>query len=284
MHQNFLDMKKKDAYYFTHDSNARNDEKTLSLRMKHGWEGYGLYWAIVEKLRESSEYMCVRDYNLIAYDLRVDSAKVKSIIEDFRLFTFTEDSECFYSESLCERMEKLDNKREKASNAGKASAEKRNNINGRSTDVQRTFNGRSTIKLNESKENESKENESKVKESKEEQSKEENTPRSPYYSKFDFQFLEEWAKDAFRKWLNYKFELKEPYKTQQAIEQVYKKLEQLSGRDPSIAMKVVDNVIEKEAHSLFELPTQKPTTNPNKVKAMSQKETDLQWEQSRKQA
>ena len=111
--------------------------------------------------------------------------------------------------------------------------------------------------------------------------KQDNTTCSPYYSKFDFHFLEEWAKDAFSKWLNYKFELKEPYKTQQAIEQVYKKLEQLSGRDPSTAIKVVNNVIEKEAHSLFELPTQKLATYPNQVKAMSQKESDEKWRQSR---
>ena len=111
--------------------------------------------------------------------------------------------------------------------------------------------------------------------------KQDNTTCSPYYSKFDFHFLEEWAKDAFGKWLNYKFELKEPYKTQQAIEQVYKKLEQLSGRDPSTAIKVVNNVIEKEAHSLFELPTQKLAAYPNQVKAMSQKESDEKWRQSR---
>jgi len=35
---------KKEAYYFSHDSNARQDEKIIKLRMKLGWEGYGLYW------------------------------------------------------------------------------------------------------------------------------------------------------------------------------------------------------------------------------------------------
>lgn len=102
-------MSNKESYYFSHDSNARQDEKLIALRMKHGWEGYGLYWALIEKLRESSEYMSVCDYNIIAYDLRTDAAKIKSIIEDFRLFSFTEKQKvgkCFYSESLKNRMGK----------------------------------------------------------------------------------------------------------------------------------------------------------------------------------
>lgn len=98
-------MSSKDSYYFSHDSNAKNDEKIVRLRMKHGWEGYGLYWAIIERLRESSNYMSVCDFNLIAYDLRTDSAKIKSIVEDFGLFAFTDESECFYSKSLTKRME-----------------------------------------------------------------------------------------------------------------------------------------------------------------------------------
>lgn len=94
---------RKQAYYFSHDSNARQDDKIIALRMKHGWEGYGLYWALIEKLRDSTNYMCVKDYNIIAFDLRVDASKIKSIIEDFELFKF-EDKK-FFSPSLISRME-----------------------------------------------------------------------------------------------------------------------------------------------------------------------------------
>lgn len=112
---------KKEAYYFSHDSNARQDEKILALRMKHGWEGYGIYWALIEKLRDESDFACVKDYNVIAFDLRTDAAKIKSIVEDFRLFQFTENGKRFYSESLMKRM---DAKKEKSGKAKKA-AEKR---------------------------------------------------------------------------------------------------------------------------------------------------------------
>lgn len=93
-------MAKKDTYYFSHDCNARRDEKIIALRIKYKWEGYGLFWGIIEHLRESENYECVRDYNIIAYDLRVGAELIKSIVEDFGLFSFTEDGKRFYSERL----------------------------------------------------------------------------------------------------------------------------------------------------------------------------------------
>lgn len=97
--------------YFPHDSNARNDERLVNVRMKHGPAGYGVYFMLVERLREDPEYMSVVDYNLIAFDLRIDASLAKSIIRDFGLFAFTVDperGECFYSESLRQRMARKD--------------------------------------------------------------------------------------------------------------------------------------------------------------------------------
>lgn len=97
--------------YFPHDSNARNDERLVKVRMQHGPAGYGVYFMLVERLREDQEYMSVVDYNLIAYDLRIDASLAKSIIRDFGLFAFTVDperGECFYSESLRQRMARKD--------------------------------------------------------------------------------------------------------------------------------------------------------------------------------
>ncbi|MDR1089678.1 MAG: DUF4373 domain-containing protein [Prevotella sp.] len=128
------------GYFFSHDFNARNDEKLISIRLKHGMEGYGVYFAILERLGESSQYIHVIDYNIISYDLRVSNSLVKSIIEDFGLFEFTEDGKHFYSVRFSERMKPLDNMREQRSQAGKKSAEKRKNnrvFNDRSTTVQR---------------------------------------------------------------------------------------------------------------------------------------------------
>lgn len=112
----------KEAYYFSHDCNARNDEKILAVRMRHGAEGYGIYFMIIERLRESSNYMSVKDYNIIAFDLRVEAKKVKEIVEDFGLFEFSEDQKYFYSPSLNNRMKQSDERRKKLSEAGKKGA------------------------------------------------------------------------------------------------------------------------------------------------------------------
>ena len=109
----------KDAYYFSHDSNARQDEKTLKLRMKFGWEGYGLYWAIIEKLRDASNYELKLDFNLLAFDLRTDNEKIKSIVTGFGLFSIDQESKVFFSKSLKDRMLIRESKSKKASESAK---------------------------------------------------------------------------------------------------------------------------------------------------------------------
>lgn len=109
----------KSTNYFSHDSNARNDEKMVRLRMKQGAAGYGVYFMILERLREEADYMSAKDYNMIAFDLRVDAAIVKSVVEDFGLFTFTDDGKCFYSESFTRRMDIKDTLRRQRSEGGK---------------------------------------------------------------------------------------------------------------------------------------------------------------------
>jgi uncharacterized phage protein (TIGR02220 family) len=114
--------------YFSHDSNARNDEKIARLRMKHGSAGYGVYFMILERLREAKDYMSIKDYNLIAFDLRDDSQLIKSVVEDFGLFAFVTDKdrgECFYSKSFNDRMVLKDEKSKKRAEAGKRGAAKR---------------------------------------------------------------------------------------------------------------------------------------------------------------
>ena len=105
--------------YFPHDSNARNDSKLLALRIRHKAAGYGVYFMILERLREETNYMSVKDYNLIAFDLREDASLIKSVVEDFGLFAFTPDGECFYSEGFSRRMEIKDKETRRRSEAGK---------------------------------------------------------------------------------------------------------------------------------------------------------------------
>lgn len=111
----------KEAYYFRHDCNARNDQKIIALRIRHKMEGYGIYWSIIEMLRESASYMCTTDYNIVAFGLHVGADKIKSIVEDFGLFEFTQDGKYFYSKRLLNDMQV----REETSNAMRDLANKR---------------------------------------------------------------------------------------------------------------------------------------------------------------
>ena len=165
-----VDMKK--TNYFSHDSNARNDDKILAVRMKFGAEGYGIYFMMLERLREDSKYMSIRDYNMIAFDFRTSVDKIKSIVEDFGLFIFTEDGNYFYSENFNERMSIKDEKTEKRSIAGRKGmasryAKKQQNDNNVITKLDNLDNNVIT--------DEEKNLTSKVKERKEKKRKENNT-------------------------------------------------------------------------------------------------------------
>lgn len=106
--------------YFTHDSNARNSDKLIPLRAKMGAEGYGIYFMLLERLREEPDYTSVKDYNMLAFDLRVDAAKVKAVVENFGLFAFTDDGKCFYSEGFSRRMQIKDAKSDTARESARA--------------------------------------------------------------------------------------------------------------------------------------------------------------------
>lgn len=106
---------KKDAYYFSHDSNAKDDPKILQLRMEMGWEGYGLFWALIELLRNESNHKMQKHYKSIAFALHTQEDSIKKLINDFDLFQL--DDQYFWSESLLKRMEIKESHSEKMRNA-----------------------------------------------------------------------------------------------------------------------------------------------------------------------
>ena len=111
----------KDAYYFSHDSNARNDQRLMKLRMKYGPEGYGIYFMIIEILRDTENYtLNINDVESICFDIRSENDKVLDVLKNYNLFQFEDDF--FYSKSLSRRMEKLDKIKEKRRESGKLSA------------------------------------------------------------------------------------------------------------------------------------------------------------------
>lgn len=136
-----INVSKKDAFYFPHDSNAKDDPKCMHLIESLGLEGYGIYWVLVESLRDQPNYRYpLKMLPAISRKYNSTLDKVTAVVSNYGLFDF-DDEDFFYSNSLIERMLPLENKRVQARLAGIASAEKRKQL---STVVQHAFNGRST--------------------------------------------------------------------------------------------------------------------------------------------
>ena len=104
--------------YFSHKSNTHNNPKILELRIRHGMSGYGVYFYLLEKLVEGNN--CSLDYQSLAYEIHVEVELLKSVIEDFGLFTISEDGKSFSSIELNEQYEQKDSIRKKRAEAGRA--------------------------------------------------------------------------------------------------------------------------------------------------------------------
>ena len=98
--------------YFNHDSNARNDIRIIKLRAKLGYEGYGIFWSLLEILFTEENKLCIDDYDSLAFGLQCDPSILKQVIEDFDLFVIEDN--CFYSKRLNNHIEEINNKSKKA--------------------------------------------------------------------------------------------------------------------------------------------------------------------------
>lgn len=150
----------KDAFYFPHDSNAKDDIKCVELIGDLGLEGYGVYWVLIETLREQPDYTYpIKLLPALARRFGSEPGMFQKVVRDYELFV-VEDEKIFFSVSLKRRMQLYEHKKEQAREAGKKSAEKR----AKSTSVQQTDNDRSTTdepkKVNNSRVNNIKSNES----------------------------------------------------------------------------------------------------------------------------
>ena len=160
--------------YFSHDSNARNSDKLMKVRMGLGAEGYGIFFMLIERLREGEGYKSTIDYDTLAFDLRVEPEKVKQVVENYDLFKFTEDGKYFYSDSFNERMEMMDKRAQQRISKAKKAAEARWNKQSEDTsnaqalpkqcssNAQALLNHANKIKLNKTKLNKIKLNKTKL--------------------------------------------------------------------------------------------------------------------------
>ena len=86
----------KDAYYFPHFSNARQDRKLKRAMKQLGIEAYAIYFMLLEVLRDQSELIYpMEDIDLLADEFGTSEQKVRTVICNYGLFEVDEDDYFF---------------------------------------------------------------------------------------------------------------------------------------------------------------------------------------------
>lgn len=231
------------AEYFSHDYDAREDEKIQELLFALKMEGYGIYWSIIEMLYKNDGYLQL-NYERIAYALHTHEDIIKSVINDFDLFKLNGDN--FTSASVLHRIKLRKGKSATARKAAKIrwGKEKANDANAMQTQSESNAKKKSKVK------------EKKVKETK------------VNYPWIENEFIEVWEF-----WKKYK---KEQHKfTYQPIGEqgAINDLCELSGGDLPIAMLIVKQSIQKGWKGFFELKGELG----NKLKNQSQHQENIEY-------
>lgn len=241
----------KETFFFSHDYNARTDTKIKKLLARHGMQGYGIFWAIVEDLYNNANALQM-DIECIAYDLRSDENVVRSVLFDFELFVISETE--ISSKSVESRLNRRNEKSIKASESARARWDKVNN----NANALRTHSGGNAIEEN------------KVKESKEEKKKK-STPKKAFDPiSCDLSFFSPGFSDYWSDWCEYRKEKKNPLGEKGAKIQ----LEDLKIHGESVAKQMIRNAIKNGWSGLFPLkdhelsqlktetpPVRRPTLN-----------------------
>ena len=139
--------------YFSHDYDAREDEKIQELLFELEMEGYGIYWSIIEMLYKNDGYMQI-NCERIAYALHTDEDKIKRIINDFDLFKVN--GNAFTSASVLHRLKLRKGKTITAKKAAKVRWDKARAKYADAMQTQSNSNAKKESKVKER--NESKEN------------------------------------------------------------------------------------------------------------------------------
>ena len=230
--------------YFSHDLKARNDRKMVRLMMSHGMAGIGVYWCMVEMLYEEQGRLSKSDCERIAFELRVDSSLVESIITDFDLFEYDDFS--FWSASVERRIEA----QIQVSNGAKKAAHTRwekfksQSVSGNNADAMRSHTNRNANKGKESKEKESKENNKETRELLPAR-----IEKKQLFEVGEYGFFE----PIVDSWVSYKKSNGQSYKTKKTLDVFVKRLIELSNGDYGTAEAIVNQSIGNNWAGIFEL-------------------------------
>jgi len=153
----------KDAFYFPHFSNARHDRKIKRLIKDLGIEGYGIYFMLLEILRDQQDLKYpFGDHDLLADEFGTSAAKIEAVILRYELFNVDSEND-FFSPKFLAYLQPYFDRKTQAKLAGIESGKRRKHMaiehqtNGRSTAVEHQTNKERKGKESKSKEIQEKE-------------------------------------------------------------------------------------------------------------------------------
>jgi len=115
------------TYYFSHDGNARSDAKIAGLLAECGWEGYGIYWMLIECMFEDSDTQIkYKHIHALSFTERVNEELLRRVIAiGIEQELFVSDGDSFWSNGLRDRKDYFVTSRNQKSAAGKKGMENR---------------------------------------------------------------------------------------------------------------------------------------------------------------
>ena len=114
--------REKNTYYFSHDANAHEDPRIISLMVKFGAEGYGWWWILVEVMMQQGYELDMNDPTMKPMLFRLCFAKDEEKFDEFleyclELKLLKDDDGKLISPSLLKRVERLEEIRGKRRDA-----------------------------------------------------------------------------------------------------------------------------------------------------------------------
>lgn len=111
--------------YIPHPSNISKSSMLTSLLIEEGHAAYGIYWMVLELLRDCPGYKVGDNVKSIAWSIHsTDLDLVSRVLHNYGLFDQDSDG-LLFSPWLLEQMEAYDNKKKKLQEAGRRGAAKR---------------------------------------------------------------------------------------------------------------------------------------------------------------
>lgn len=109
----------KETFYFSHDYNARDDEKIINMLADLWMEWYWIYWWLLEILAQNNWQYSLESIKWLAHKLWTSIENITRVITLYNLFITEDNNKIFYNKRLLEHIQNIQQNKQKKAEAGK---------------------------------------------------------------------------------------------------------------------------------------------------------------------